>query len=275
MSDLPKSLLPEPLRNLRHFLSIADLSRETFAALLDFCIERKQQFKAGRLQPRFQGRVLAMIFQKPSLRTRLGFEAAMAQLGGHAVNLEDHQVGLMRREATCDVARVISGMADIIMARVYGHQTVVELAATATVPVINSLSDWAHPCQALADLMAIREHFGRLEGLSVAYVGDANNVARSLSLACAKMGLSFRIASPVGYQLDRGVAEQARGLAAMTGASVLMTDDPVKAVADADVVYTDAWTSMGQEGEEAERARVFANYQVNAELMRHAKSTAV
>jgi ornithine carbamoyltransferase len=245
------------------------------SALVDFCVERKRQFRAGECGLIFQGRILAMIFQKSSLRTRMGFEAAMAQLGGHAINLEDHQIGLMRREAPKDVARVISSMADIIMARVYAHQAVVELAASASVPVINGLSDWAHPCQALADLMTIKEHFGTFNGLSVAYLGDANNVARSLLNACVKTGMSFRIASPKGYQLDQGVAQQARSAAAQTGATVLVTEDPAQAVADADVVYTDVWTSMGQEDEGAERAKAFAAYQLNAELLKLAKPTAV
>jgi ornithine carbamoyltransferase len=270
MSDIPMAL-----QELEHFLSASDLSSEVLSALVDFSIVRKQQFRAGELQPRFAGKILAMIFQKSSLRTRLGFEAAMAQLGGHAINLEDHQIGLSRRETPRDVARVISSMADIIMARVYAHQAVVELAANATVPVINGLSDWAHPCQALADMMTIKEHFGKFAGLNVAFVGDGNNVARSLLNACVKMGMSFGIASPAGYQLDQGTAEYAGAAAAQSGANVLITEDPAAAVADADAVYTDVWTSMGQEEEEAERTKVFASYQLNAELMQRAKPTAV
>ncbi|HQE27979.1 MAG TPA: ornithine carbamoyltransferase [Phycisphaerae bacterium] len=260
---------------MRHFLSITETPANVLNALVDFSIVRKQQFRRGELTPAFQGRILAMIFQKSSLRTRLGFEAAMAQLGGHAINLEDHQIGLTRRESPRDVARVISSMADVIMARVYAHQSVVELAANATVPVINGLSDWAHPCQAVADLMTIKEHFGRLAGLRMAFIGDANNVARSLLNACVKSGMSFAIASPEGYQLDPGVVQHARGASAQSGIEILTCHDPAEAAAGADVVYTDVWTSMGQEAEQAEREKAFAAFQVNAELMRRAKPTAV
>lgn len=267
--------IPEPLLGLRHFLSIAEVSPEALRALLDFSILRKAQFKRGEWTPAFQGRILAMIFQKSSLRTRLGFEAAMAQLGGHAINLEDHQIGLTKRESPRDVARVISSMADVIMARVYAHQSVVELAANATVPVINGLSDWAHPCQAIADLATLQEHFGTLQGLHLAYIGDANNVARSLLNACVKTGMSFRIAAPRGYQLDQGLVQHALSGAAQSGSQILTCDDPAEAASNADVVYTDVWTSMGQEAEAAEREKAFAGFQVNAELMRRAKPTAV
>jgi ornithine carbamoyltransferase len=267
--------IPEPLRSMKHFLSIADTPAETLEALVDLSILRKGQFKRGELKPVFQGRVLAMIFQKSSLRTRLGFEAAMAQLGGHAINLEDHQIGLTRRESPRDVARVISSMADAIMARVYAHQSVVELAAHATVPVINGLSDWAHPCQAVADLMTIKEHFGRLEGLRLGYIGDANNVARSLLQACVKTGMSFCIASPPGYQIDQAMVQHARASGGHPGAEILACEDPAEAAANADGVYTDVWTSMGQEAEQAEREKAFAKYQVNGNLMRRAKPTAV
>lgn len=267
--------IPEPLRSMKHFLSIADTPAEMLNELVDLSILRKGQFKRGELKPAFQGRVLAMIFQKSSLRTRLGFEAAMAQLGGHAINLEDHQIGLTRRESPRDVARVISSMADAIMARVYAHQSVVELAAHATVPVINGLSDWAHPCQAVADVMTIKEHFGRLEGLRLAYVGDANNVARSLLQACVKTGMSFYIASPPGYQIDEALVQHARGGTSHPKIEILTCQDPAQAAANADIIYTDVWTSMGQEAEQAEREKAFAKYQVNAELMSQAKPTAV
>lgn len=267
--------IPAPLTSIEHFLSIRDLAPETLSALIDFAIERKGAFQRGELGPSFQGKILAMVFQKSSLRTRLGFEAAMAQLGGHAINLEDHQIGLSKREAACDVARVISAMADVIMARVFAHQAVIELAAHATVPVINGLSDWSHPCQAIADMMTLKEHFNQLQGLQFAYIGDGNNVARSLCNACSKLGLSFRVASPPGYRLDAGLLELARSTAARTGTRTLVTDQPAEAVAGADVVYTDVWTSMGQEQEAAEREKAFAGFQVNTELLRHARPTAV
>lgn len=267
--------IPDALLGIRHFLSITETPAETLQSLVGFSIQRKGQFKSGELKTPFQGRILAMIFQKSSLRTRLGFEAAMAQLGGHAINLEDHQIGLTRRESPRDVARVISSMADVIMARVYAHQSVVELAANATVPVINGLSDWAHPCQAVADLMTIQERFGQLRGLHLAYIGDANNVARSLLNACVKTGMSFRIASPPGYQLDEALVQHALSGASQSGSQIATCGDPAEAASNADIVYTDVWTSMGQEAERAEREKAFAGFQVNAELMGRAKPTAV
>jgi len=269
------SPIPDTLASLHHFLAISDIKADALKALVDFSIQRKAELLRGELSPCSRGKVLAMIFQKSSLRTRLGFETAMVQLGGHAINLEDHQIGVVTREDVRDVARVISSMCHCIMARVYAHQLVVQLAEASSVPVINGLSDWAHPCQALADLMTIQEHFGRLAGLRVAYIGDANNVARSLLMACAKTGISFAAASPPGYQLDNGMIEGARVCAKGTGASIKVTDKPAEAVADADVVYTDVWTSMGQEQQRAEREAAFAGFQVNAELVRRAKPTAV
>lgn len=266
---------PESLRSLRHFLAIRDIEPRTLADLIDFAIMRKAQFRRGQLERVLTGRVLAMVFQKSSLRTRLGFEAAMAQLGGHAINLDDHHIGLAKREAPRDVARVVSSMCDAIMARVFDHQSVVDLAKHGSVPVINGLSDWSHPCQAVADLMTIREHFGRTEGLKVAYVGDGNNVARSLMNACAKLGAAFRIASPNGYELESHLLDEARGMAIGEAVTIQAAAKPREAVAEADVVYTDVWTSMGQESEREQRLEAFAGYQINAELMSYAKSTAV
>jgi ornithine carbamoyltransferase len=174
-----------------------------------------------------------------------------------------------------DIARVISSMCDGIAARVKSHHLIVELAAASTVPVINALSDWAHPCQALSDVMTIQEHFGRLAGVKVAYIGDANNVARSLVNACAEQGMHFAMASPAKYQLEEAIVQWASGLAARTGGAVSVIDKPEEAVADADVVYTDVWTSMGQESERAEREKAFAGYQVNAELLKRAKPNAM
>ncbi len=269
-TDIPKNLLP-----LKHYLSVRDIGCDQFAALVDFAIARKSAFKRGELAPAFQGKVLAMIFQKSSLRTRLGFEAAMAQLGGHAINLEDHQIGVNHREEIKDIARVMASMCDVIVARVFAHQTVIELAAHSVTPVINGLSDWAHPCQALADVMTIREHFGDTQGLRVAYIGDSNNVSRSLMNACVRTGMSFNLATPEGYEMDQGVMEFARSEAAKTQAEVSVTTDPGEAVADVDVIYTDVWTSMGQEDQRAQREKDFAAYQVNAKLLERAKSTAV
>ncbi len=269
--------LPESLKMVRHFLAIRDTSPEAIKALIEMSIRRKAEFKSGGLKPVLQGKVIAMIFQKSSLRTRLGFEAAMAQLGGHAINLEDHQIGMgmSKREEVRDVARVISSMCDGIVARVFSHQVVVELAAASSVPVINGLSDWSHPCQALSDMMTLQEHFGSLNNLKVAYVGDANNVARSLLNACAKLGISYSIASPKGYEMNSAVVEFGGALARGSGAQLSMSNDPKEAVRDADAVYTDVWTSMGQEAEREEREKAFAGYQLNADLLKHAKPTAV
>jgi ornithine carbamoyltransferase len=270
-----RSDIPESLRSIKHFLSIRDTAPQVLMDLVELSILRKGQFKRGELKPMLQGKTLAMVFQKASLRTRLGFEVAMAQLGGHAVNLEDHQIGVSRREDIRDIARVMSSMCDGIMARVFAHQTVVELAMHSTVPVVNGLSDWAHPCQALADLMTIREHFGSLAERKVAYIGDGNNVARSLMSVCMKTGMPFAMAAPRTYQLDPGSVEAGRTVAARSGASIEVTEDPAEAVAGADIVYTDVWTSMGHEDEREVREKAFAGFQVNSALLERAKPTAM
>ncbi|HSW44623.1 MAG TPA: ornithine carbamoyltransferase [Phycisphaerae bacterium] len=270
-----KTDIPASLSGMEHFLAIRDLDPTALADLIDFCIRRKKQFLDGNLKPMLQGKVLAMIFQKASLRTRLGFEAAMVQLGGHAIHLEDHQVGLTKREDVRDVARVISSMCDAIMARVFGHQLVIELARFSRVPVINGLSDFSHPCQALSDLTTIQEKLGRLAGLKVAYIGDANNVARSLRNGCVMMGVHFAIAAPRDYQFSKGDLETAHLLAGKSGASLTQTAAPAEAADGADVLYTDVWTSMGQENESRQREKTFADYQLNAGLLRRAKPTAL
>ncbi len=270
-----RSDIPASLTDLKHFLAISDLEPSVLGDLVDFGLLRKRQFREGKLAPVLQGKALAMIFQKASLRTRLGFETAMVQLGGHAINLEDHQVGLTKREDVRDVARVISSMCDGIMARVYGHQLVVELARFSSVPVINGLSDFSHPCQALTDLLTIKEKVGRLAGLKLAYIGDANNVARSLMNACAMMSVNFAAAAPPGYQFEEGDLETGRLLAARSGSQVVQTDKPAEAASGADVLYTDVWTSMGQEDESEQRNRAFAGYQINMGLLKHAKPGAL
>ncbi|GMU22739.1 MAG: ornithine carbamoyltransferase, catabolic [Phycisphaerae bacterium] len=267
--------IPSALASIDHFLSIRDLQSEQLQALVDFCLHRKADFRRGALKPVLQGKVAAMIFQKSSLRTRLSFETAMVQLGGYAINLDDHQVGLAKREEPRDIARVISSMCDGIVARVFGHQLVVELSMYSSVPVINALSDWAHPCQALADLLTIQEHFGGLAGRTLAYIGDANNVARSLLHACVKVGMSVSFASPAGYHLEDALIQVAWTDARQTGATIKLTDQPAEAAAGADVIYTDVWTSMGQEGEAAQREKAFAGYQINSELLAKARNTAI
>jgi len=258
---------------LDHFVCLADVPGPTVRALLDYALYHKRLFAQGGVGAVLAGKSLAMIFQKPSLRTRISFEVAMTQLGGHAINLDNHHIQLGKREPVRDIARVLSRMCDGIVARVFAHGDVEELARYATVPVINGLSDAAHPCQAMADMMTIAERFGGLDGRRVAYVGDGNNVARSLAWACAKLGVSLTIASPESYQLPPALIEAIRQQ--VPTADVRYTTDPIEAVCDADVVSTDTWTSMGQEDQREQRIRDFAAYQVNAELLRHAQPHAV
>jgi ornithine carbamoyltransferase len=213
-----------------------------------------------------------MIFEKPSLRTRTSFEMAMVHLGGHALYLSPDEIGLGARESVADVARVLSRYVDGIEARVYTHRTVEELAAYATVPVINGLSDWTHPCQALGDALTIWEHLGTIEGQRVVFVGDGNNVANSLLFLGGKLGMHVTVATPPGYEPHPAVLQVARDAASVSGAQVSVTNDPVAAVERADIVYTDVWTSMGQEDEAIERRSHFTPYQVNAKLMSHAPS---
>jgi ornithine carbamoyltransferase len=223
--------------------------------------------KQSGKKPLLEGKILALIFEKPSLRTRVSFDVAMNQLGGHTLMLSPAEVGLGEREPISDVARVLSRYVDGIVARTFAHQSVVLLARYATVPLINGLTDEEHPCQVLSDLLTIHEKKGGLEGLTVAYIGDANNVANSLLLACSLMGMEFRIASPKGY----GPKEKVLAQAEKSGGRILLTEDAKQAVEDADVLYTDVWTSMGQEAEAERRRASFAGYQVNQELLSLAK----
>lgn len=221
------------------------------------------------------GKALALLFEKPSLRTRVSFEMAMRRLGGDVLYLSPAEVGLGARESVADVARVLGRYADIISARTFSHRTLEELAEYSGVPVVNALSDHEHPCQALADFLTIHEKKGELEGLSLAYVGDGNNVANSLLLAAAMAGTSIRLASPPGYSPPEDVLSRARDLAAGSGAEILLTDDPRRAVAGADVVYTDVWTSMGQEAEAERRRGAFAGYRIDREMMALARADAI
>jgi ornithine carbamoyltransferase len=216
-----------------------------------------------------------MVFQKPSLRTRVSFEVGMLHLGGGAIYISPAEIGLGERESVPDVARVLSGYVDGIMARVFSHDHVLQLAKYSRVPVINGLSDYNHPCQAMADVFTLWEHFGRIEGLKVAYLGDGNNVATSLLMGLAKLGGHFSIATPKAYALSPQVLSEARDLAEETQINITVTTDPIEAVVDADVVYTDVWTSMGQEKESEERLKVFPPYQVNSRLVGQAKPEAV
>ena len=254
----------------KDFLTIADMTAEDLQELLDLAIRLKKDRAAGGNKPILAGKSLGMIFEKPSLRTRVSFEMSMVHLGGYALYLSPAEIGLGKRESLADVARVLSRYVDGIMARVFAHSTVAGLAQYARGPVINGLSDYEHPAQALGDMLTILEQRGRLGGLKLAFVGDGNNVANSLLFFAAKMGMNFAIASPRGYELTPEVVRLGQSFAQRTGAQVILTQDPIGAVRDADVVYTDVWTSMGQEAEQATRLAVFPLYQINAALVRHA-----
>ncbi len=260
---------------MQHFLAVADLSPHELEDLLDLAIRLKKERAKGGNKPVLAGKVLGMLFQKPSLRTRVSFDMAMRHLGGDALYLSPNEVGLGQRESIADVARVLSGYLDGIMARVFDHQHVLELAKWSRVPVINGLSDYNHPCQALADALTIREKFGSLRGVRVAYVGDGNNVATSLLHICAKLGAHFVIASPEGYDLPAPVLELGREFARASGSTVAAQREPQAAVRGAQVIYTDTWTSMGQEAETEKRKRVFPPYQVNSSLLALADPQAI
>jgi ornithine carbamoyltransferase len=261
---------------MQHFISIADFSADELWQFLLKAKELKEELKtAGYNQPILKNRVLGMVFQKPSLRTRVSFEVGMLHLGGQALYLSPNEIGLGGRESIPDVARVLSGYVDGMMARVFSHEHSLQLAEYSRVPVINGLSDFDHPCQALGDVFTLWEHFGRIEGLKMAYVGDGNNVATSLVTILAKLGGHFSIASPPGYELSAKVLGEAQHLAEETSALISVTRNPVEAVTDADVVYTDVWTSMGQEKETQERLKVFPPYQVNSRLVARARPQAV
>ncbi|MDO8615436.1 MAG: ornithine carbamoyltransferase [Dehalococcoidia bacterium] len=255
----------------RDLISITDLSTPEIGLVLDTAMAFKD---AGR-QPLLAGRTLALVFEKPSLRTRVSFHVAMRQLGGDCIYLSPPEVGLGQRETPADVARVLSRYVDCVAARTFATETVAELARYADVPVINALSDSEHPCQALADLLTIREKKGGLRGVTVAFIGDGNNVANSLCLAAALSGMHFRIASPGGYEMADPVLRKAEALAAGSGASVELSAGPEEAVAGADVVYTDVWASMGQEREAGARREDFAGYTVDAKLMSRARPDAI
>jgi ornithine carbamoyltransferase len=259
---------------IRHFISIADLDVATVDHLLTLAKRLKAQ--RSEREPRLAGRSLAQIFEKPSLRTRLSFDIGMTELGGHCVYLSPQEVGLGRRESVADVARVVSRMVDAVVLRTNAHDTIEEFARCATIPVINGLSDVSHPCQGLADILTIVEKKGPdLRGRTIAYVGDGNNVLHSLMLCAVLRSARMRIATPEGFEPLPRFVEAARDIANSTGASLELAHDPIAAVTGADVVYTDVWTSMGQEQEYERRRRAFQGYQVNAELLRHAKPDAV
>ena len=259
----------------KDFIAIADYSPDELQSMLDLAVKLKAELKAGGNAPLLKNKVLGMIFQKPSLRTRVSFDMAMRQLGGDALYLSPNEVGLGQRESIADIARVLSGYVDGIMARVFDHAHVLELARWADIPVINGLSDYNHPCQGMADALTIQENFGRLKGLNVAYIGDGNNVAVSLLHICAKLGANFTIASPEGYDLDPQAVQLGEQFALASGSKIRQLRDPHQAVTGAQVIYTDTWTSMGQEAESKKREAVFPPYQVNADLVSEADPSVI
>ena len=260
---------------MKHFISIHDISCQEFEELLELALKLKKDQKAGIKYTPLEGKTLGMIFTKASTRTRISFEVGMYQLGGHPMYLNANDMQLGRGESIYDTANVMSRFVDGIMIRTYDHQDVLDLARFGSVPVINALTDYLHPCQAMADLMTVYEHKGKLKGLKLAYVGDGNNVAHSLLYACAKAGVHMSVATPKGYECDAQVVANAQADAKETGAKILTCYDPWEAVKEADVVCTDTWTSMGQEAEKAERVKIFQEYQVNKELFAAAKPDAI
>ena len=255
----------------KDLLSVSDLSSEDIRLLISNAIDMKAEGWTSLLS----GKALALMFEKPSLRTRVSFDMAMRQLGGHVIYLSPEEVGLGKRESIPDVARVLGRYVNAIAARTFSHQTLEVLAGSSDVPVINALSDLEHPCQALADLLTICEKKGTLEGLVLAYIGDGNNVAHSLMLAASLTGMNFRIASPADFGVQEKILHLARGYAIDSGAEIYCTEEPHLAVSGADVVYTDVWTSMGQEAEAERRRQAFASYQVSSELLSLAREDAI
>ena len=257
----------------KDFLSIRDLSIYEFSRLLDSAVEVKKHPRKYRRA--LEHRILAMIFQKPSLRTRMTFEAGMLQLGGEAIYLAPSDIQMGSREGAYDIGKNLERWVDGIMLRTFGHQIAVDLAASTKIPVINALTDLSHPCQAMADFLTLREHKGSLANLKLAYVGDGNNVCHSLMLAAARGGTKMAVGTPAGYEPNPEMVRAAREDGKDTGFALTLTNSAEEAASGADAVYTDVWASMGQEAEKEKRARIFAPYQVNARLMSHAKNGAL
>jgi ornithine carbamoyltransferase len=253
------------------FLDLKDIINEVFESAAQLKAEARQ----GEFKELLKGRTLAMIFEKASTRTRVSFEVAMTQLGGHALYLSPKDMQLGRGETIADTARTLSRYVDAIMIRAYRHEDVVELARHASVPVINGLTDLEHPCQAASDFFTMREIKGTLNGVKLAYVGDGNNVCHSLLLGSALLGVNFVCATPRGYEPEPGIVQQAISLAQESGAKIEILNDPAEAVRGADFIYTDVWVSMGQENEAEQRMRAFRGYQVNSELLKHAPEAKV
>ncbi len=260
---------------MKDFISLHDCTQEEITNLLTLALKLKDEQKKGIPHPILKGKTLGMIFSKSSTRTRVSFEVGMVQLGGYPLFLSSSDIQLGRGESIYDTAKVLERFLDGIMIRTFSHQDVLDLAEHADIPVINALTDLLHPCQVLADLQTIYEKKGTLKGLKLAYIGDGNNMAHSLMYGCGKMGIDCAIGSPKGYMPDAEVVENAKEDFNKTGANLLITPDPVEAIKNADVVYTDTWVSMGMEDQKEQRLKLFMPYQVNSSLMKNAKDDAI
>ena len=259
---------------MRHFVTLNDVTTEELHRILELATSIKKELKQGKMSAPLAGKMMGMIFEKDSLRTRVSFETGMFQLGGTAMSLGS-EIGIGKREAVKDVAQVLSSMVNVIMYRALEQKNVEDLAAYSTCPVINGLTNQSHPCQVVSDMLTIYEIFSQLQGIKLAWIGDANNVAASLLRVSAKLGLKMSIAAPPQFQFDTAAVDHLVGKSPASGFELDLTDDPEKAVREAHVVYTDVWISMGQESEEAERKRIFAPYQVNGALFSKARREAV
>jgi ornithine carbamoyltransferase len=271
MMNVVKEVKEGNILKQKDFLSMQDITKEKIQSLLDLAKQIKRKFMLGEVYAPLKGKTLGMIFEKASTRTRVSFEVGMLQLGGHALFLSGKELQIGRGETISDTAQVLSQYLDGIMIRTFEHQKVEELAKYASIPVINGLTDYDHPCQALADLLTIQEIKGELKGLKLAYVGDGNNMAHALMLAAAKTGMDFAIACPKAYEPSEEVVKLTEEACQISGGSILVTQDPIKAVQYADIIYSDVWTSMGQELENEVRLKAFEGYQINEGLVKNAK----
>ncbi len=259
----------------KDFLSLGDFSSGELNHLILTAEKLKNEKNKGIEHKILKGKTLAMIFEKPSLRTRVSFEVGINQLGGNAVVIKGDEISLGKREPICDVARTLERYVDAVMIRTFAHENLTEFAKYAKVPVINALSDSSHPCQILADLLTIKETFGKLKGLKLAYIGDGNNVANSLLLGCSLVGMYFSIGCPKGYEPDGNYLKKAEEISNKTGSKISVLNNPQEAAKDADILYTDVWVSMGQEEDREEKLKIFKGYQINEKLMPLAKKNAI
>ncbi len=260
---------------MKHFISVTDATQDEFQQLLKLTEELKYKRKNKIPFKPMQDKTLGMIFTKSSTRTRVSFEVGTVELGGYPLFLSSADIQLGRGETIYDTANVLSRFVDGIMIRTYAHQDVLDLAKYGQIPIINGLTDYMHPCQAMADLFTVYEHKGKLEGLKMSYIGDGNNVTHSLLHACAMAGMDMSVATPVGYECAGEIVEEAKEIAKKTGSKITITNDPIEAISGSDAVYTDTWVSMGQEAEKAERIKIFEPYQIDKNLFSHAKEDAI